>query len=86
MCIRDRPKEAHLGQLVLPEQLRSLLRPAPVSYTHLDVYKRQVGAIAAPRKDRCIQPGDPWCCSKGQLLIAPAQPDVYQRQACTSAR
>ena len=32
-----------------------------------------VGAIAAHRKDRCIQPGDHWCCSKGQLLIAPAQ-------------
>ena len=49
MCIRDRAENRGGLQLEFRRRPRSQLRPAirlcPVSYTHLDVYKRQIKLI-----------------------------------------
>ena len=43
MCIRDRRNTARARSTALPDgETPKILSPTSVSYTHLDVYKRQV--------------------------------------------
>ena len=75
MCIRDRGEEGRLGRHQHEERLEVHLRvsdqPAiqPVSYTHLDVYKRQFMLIADIDTPR-----------HGIIPVSYTHLDVYKRQ------
>ena len=64
MCIRDRFLEGYLdacGHALTPKEIEVLplgakiITAEPVSYTHLDVYKRQV--LATPVEPLMTRPG-----------------------------
>ena len=62
MCIRDREKELLDGTFLVPdamtvEEMLYKWIPIPVSYTHLDVYKRQGSPEIPADHRRCADAG-----------------------------
>ena len=94
MCIRDRSNTAWLYKInFIPQGLHNLPASFPVSYTHLDVYKRQVwikwwacaafaasitsSSVASKRPYRMFSMIDPL---NSQVSVSYTHLDVYKRQ------
>ena len=73
MCIRDSSNKYHASKFA---KRNSILRIIPVSYTHLDVYKRQIYTrIPANRKKSFFKD------IKDRYAVSYTHLDVYKRQA-----
>ena len=84
MCIRDRPLPVAVRNII--EQLRQFHRPAkperphrvlPVSYTHLDVYKRQGYSRPSFEPEPTTRKPCKMPCICGSFIV-----EVYRLQIC----
>ena len=63
--------------------MRTTTRPTTVSYTHLDVYKRQVSALRSALRESpdVILLGEMRDYETIEVAMTAAETDVYKRQA-----